>query len=84
MSIFERRVIRYRIEEDDLAEFMYLVGRYGFQYRIRKEKRDPEMTYIGGYKQTYQVYVYAPRWADWKFERFFCDAFEFEKVDFVW
>lgn len=84
MNMFERRVCRYRVEEDELADFMYVVGRYGFAYRVRKEEKDPERIYVGGYKPTYRVHVYAPFWAAYKFERFFCETFEFNRVDFEW
>ena len=81
--MFERHVIRFTIKEDDLAEFMHTVGRYGFTYRIRKVEYDPGTIYIGGYKPEYRVHVYAPWWAYRKFERFFCETFEYEKT-FGW
>lgn len=82
--MFERFVNCYRVEEDYLAKFMYEVGRCGLAYRIRKEEKDPDRIYVGGYKPVYRVQVYAPWWAGYRLDRIFRKTSGMMSVEFEW
>lgn len=79
--MFERRVDCYRVEETDLVKFMYEVGRCGLTYRIRKEEKDPNKIYVGGYQPVYRVRVYAPWWGANKLEKLFRETLDMMSVD---